>query len=550
MSEQLAEVIDLYPLSYDVQPASDPALMLASVDGELTEEFRLAFGLVEEVVSDKFDPVAFHLLQDEHAEKFGMSLYAFKDVGRLCLMDIETEVFQETPEVRQLSNEFASAFGEVMKTAPGVGEYVTVERTDEFLVQDNLVRTLTGEPMQDLVARGIEAARRSSKSSPAMGMQVERDQGYYRVLTEQVQPMWEQETDYNTVFALSANTDQGVHTYGEKFWKDLGYNTKHRCAMLHKYHRLDDGTLVTRDLSIDEGDVTRLAVKLRTFGRDVPEDISETELINYTINVSMTNEEADEFMDDFVAEFEADTGLPPKLTTTKKLMEEQSALRERAFQTMYLPIAESLAWRQKTPLLSSFIAGVLPAAARMDEESAHALHEVHSKDEFNEDDARFMHGVVLFAVGMSLQSVIHARTKHWHDEPTYFRDISVTVPLPVHDLAFITQMGDHFVSGVKQGIKLGGCGASFGFSESHVIDAQRAFGSAKANKLSGLTDKYGARDFTCSKGHPNFRRVANVPEPRCSTCGEDISCGLIKTKPKKSEKQNTSSGVFKDIYKK
>ncbi len=39
-----------------------------------------------------------------------------------------------------------------------------------------------------------------------------------------------------------------------------------------------------------------------------------------------------------------------------------------------------------------------------------------------------------------------------------------------------------------------------------------------------LSDRKGSRDFTCARGHANFRRVANVTEDYCQVCFIDVSC--------------------------
>lgn len=520
-------------------------LHLATVDGDITQQHAEALQADRAPEETTLERPALYIvppLPDQEqtskiTEVYGKSLGVMRAAGRVAFRAMRMGIeFIKTPEVKRLRDEFDTSIGEMLKTAPGIGEFITIERDDSHNVRDGLILTEDKKPVQDLIENGAKCSYELSKTEAPYAIQSKRDYADLKLLKESVQPMW-QGASYNTVVAVSAWPEDGVLRHGRAFWKSRGYNDKHECAMLQMYHKVDDSTVQTRVLSIDSSNVERLADMLRSRGGEVPEDVSATDLITHALKLKMTYQEACTFMDDFVAQAEAKAGLLPKVTTTKKIMAEQSALTDRAFETMYLPTAVSLDQGQKSPELQVFINAIQPATKNMDQSSRAAIQRLAQRQDFVDEDVRTMHGAVLYSVAVVMRQAIvnKLELRHSTDAPTAV-DLQPQIHIPLHSADFLEQMGGGFSNGVAQGIVVGGCGAEFGYGR--VSNEQDVFGG-KHNKGDSDSDSMGSLTFSCTRGHRN-RRPRNGFLMECPKCpksdgGRSVRCDVppkVKPTPK------------------
>ncbi len=492
--------------------AFEHGLQLAARDGAITDSFA---EFVENMLSDRLTEP-----DNPEVEEYGVSMRVVRAAGRAAL-NAEGEVL-EMPEVRRLRDEFETSIDEMEKTAKGIGEFITIERDDTFDVIGGKIRTATGEPIRDLIERGAVRSREIGEHvDPRMITQADRDDADLRLLDEYIEPMFSG-AGHNTVIAFSAFPEDVIERFGSDFIKELGYNVDFECAMGQLSHA-ENGRLRTKVMSIDESNVGLLASKLRGRGVQVPNTIKPHELINHPFIGNMGYDEACEFLREFIVEYESERGLPPKVTTTRKLAQEQKGLRDRAFQTMYLPVAISLEEKAKTPVLKAFIDSVKPVAGYMDAASRAQFERVTNQPEFDDDAARTMHGAVLFAVAAHIRKAIVEKIELRSGTADLDkRDFRVYFDSPTSDIAFIHQMAYSFNNGVRQGLNFGGCGTLFDFNRGR--NPQDMFGGVNQGNQDDDTDSLGDRNFTCSKGHPNYRAIRNRKVLRCRTCKEDVSC--------------------------
>lgn len=473
-------------------------------------------------------------LESQALEVYGRSLRGIRAAGEAALKGAEVST---SPEIRRLKGEFDSAVGEMFKTAPGIGEHVTMERRERFDVQEGKVMAESSnglEAVESIIERGIVCSQELSETSnPAMCLQVDRDKADLRLLTESVQPMFNETrpTDYNTVIAVSAFPEDGVEQNGTQFWKELGYNTEFRCAMLQMYHRTPDGQLQTRTLSIDSSSMPRLVEALTRHGAKIPPDCSVGDVLTCPITDMLNYDQACRFMDDFVQGYEADAGLEPKLATTEQLMEQHATLRNRTFNDLYLEVARSLADNYKTTKVKDFLYAINIGLNDMDEHYRSKLQEITARDTFNEEAARLIHGVVLYSVAETVRSTVASSLKkrfYGKDKPLTLDALYSSVHLQENYHNFMDQMGRNFIGGVKLGISYGGCGALFEFG--NPLALQQAFGGLE-KKLSreeegDAGDGLGPIEFKCTNNH-HCRRPYGGKLKKCLRCndnGESVGC--------------------------
>ncbi len=468
--------------------------------------------------------------ETKRIEVYGRSLRGIKAAGRVALEGAELSA---NPEVKRLRQEFDSAIGEMFKTAPGIGEYVTMERSERYTVKDGKVMADADDPMEDVIQRGIDCSREVSETSnPAMGVQVQRDIADLQLLLEEVEPMFDIDhpADYNTVFAVSAYPEDGVELYGKQFWKELGYNTEFECAMLQMYHKTSENQVVTRTLSIDRSNMDRLVAMIERHGGTVPADCTVADLITHPITRSMTYEQASQFMDDLVADYERDAGLPPKLATTERLIARHYALRDRAFNDLYLEVAKSSADGKKTIKLTDFIASIRPAVKHMDAVYQQKLQEITRSSTFDDNATRLMHGMVLYSVAETVRGTIAASLNkrfRGKKKPLTTETLFSGVNLRQDERGFMEQLIFNLAQGIKLGISYGGCGALFDFGQ--LMALQQAFGGGEQklkNDDEDAGDGLGPIEFMCKKNH-RCRRPFGALLKKCRKCkdnGESVGC--------------------------
>lgn len=485
---------------------------------------------------------------EEQAEAYGRSMRIMLAAGRKGL---EGANVVSDEEICRLRSEFDTAIGEMLKTADGVGEFLTIERKEDFATnQDAMIVANNGEPIKDLIERGYQVSLRESSEDkdPRMMMQAERDHSDGILFNNYVEPMFNG-AEHNTVFAGSAYPKEGAREYGRRFVKELGYNDEFECATLQMYNK-QGNTLKTRTLSIDYSNLDILADMLRERGADVPSDVSDNTLITHPILGNMTYEEACGFMDDFVAEYELKTGQKPKQTTTMELVEEQKDLISRSFEFLYMGVAESLAQGHKTEYLSKFVSEIYKVADRMKAQERLAIQDIDHKRDFDRDDARIMHGAVLYSLAEKFRSILIVSEDHSTSSGMY-KNAAKAQELLQDPRAFIMHMGGHFGNGVKAKRAYGGCGALFEFSmdEEAAGSPQDVFGGkykrSNRDRLKNYNWKKGiCRIKSCdSKGKP----VEVGPCRICKNCEKKFDKGLDPSKDPVKSNNKLHEKTFQDI---
>lgn len=465
-----------------------------------------------------------------NVEVYGRSLRGIRAAGEAALKGAEVKV---DPDIRRLRAEFDSAVGEMFKTAPGIGEHVTMERREQYTVQDGKVMADSNDSMKDVINRGIACSKEVAETSnPAMEIQVNRDSADLQLLLEEVEPMFRSDrpVDYNTVFAVSAFPEDGVAQYDQQFWKELGYNTEFRCAMLQMYHKAEDDQVVTRTLSIDHSNMARLVAMIEKHGGSVPANCAVSDLLTYPLMRDMSYDQACQFMDEFVADYERGAGLPPKLATTEQLVIQHANLRERTFTDLYLEVAKSSVANQKSGKMYDFITSIWPALDQMDAVHKKKLQDIAANETFDDEATRVMHGMVLYSVAETVRSTI-ARSLDKRlsskKKPLTAAALNTLVNLRQDYRGFIEQMGHNFTEGIRQGMSYGGCGALFEFGK-HMA-SQQAFGGGerKTDKEDGdAGDGLGPIEFKCTNNHL-CRRPYGGKLKKCGRCndnGESVGC--------------------------
>ena len=496
---------------------------------------RVFFILSRAAVETQINEVDFELWEQQfetlgvsqdvgQPEVYGRSMHIMREAGRVALQGSLDSLHDDN--IERLRDEFSTAVNEMLKTADGLGEHVMIERCDSFDVKEGVILAKNGESVKGLVSRGVEHSRAAGETEDKrMLLQAARDNADLQLLTDYVEPMFSG-ARYNTVLAVSAFPEDGIKHHGTKFWRELGYNTEFECAMLQMYHKSSDGTLDTRVLSIDKSNVGQLAVLLRKFGANVPTDVSPTDLINHPILGTMSHEQASELMDGFVGMYETTTGQKHKISTVQLARNHQSLI-DRSFESMYLPVAKSLAMGVKLPELTTFVEQIIGATSSMDYANQCAIRSIAARQEFASEDARVMHGAVLYALAEMLRDRLVNGDSAQHitlTNRTGYHIMPVRIHAAMDNQAFILQMGGHFNKGVASGRSYGGCGALFDFNDSSAgteLGMQDVFGGK--DKPDNGEDKYGSLEFLCKKGHVN-RRPPNKLIEHCQKCGDSVRC--------------------------
>ncbi|HSX42954.1 MAG TPA: hypothetical protein VLF59_02610 [Candidatus Saccharimonadales bacterium] len=467
------------------------------------------------------------------AEIYGRSLSTVHRLGSFAVRHSLAETLR-SPEAAQAKVEFFTSVEEGFGTDKELGGGLEVRDFDERPVHGGRVMSKDLKTaISHMTASGLRCAEEKYT--------VERALGDERFLPQLVRSHWDHQnalivddmvqgkTGYNTRIVVSPFPEEAAARSGDAYWRNIGYVPRNRRGFAQLYHIGADGqALLAGSLSFDGSDKRQLRQVFAEAGVDVPEGEVTDNWLKYAITGNYTAEQA-KVLATKIANVAADPQYR-KNTNTVDVTKQHRVLMERVFDESYVHIGESLVRGRQTAGARQLVFQLANNAQYFNGRYATALRQLRAKESFSDDDSIVLHELLVYSTIEMMRALHIGKTKGNSSAMTHQNLQAIDAQ------SFQSLLSDLGADGARHNRGYSACGLEIaaGEDKSEGGDPQAAF--AGHGKLP-QEDDLGHRWFTCPKGHLNYRRVANVKEKSCTSCGVSVGCETPKAKATKSDKR-------------
>ena len=337
-------------------------------------------------------------------EQYGLSMKAMREVGRMAVARAKN--LEQLGITKQLRGEFDSCVFEGLSSDEEHGRGLRVTKFKEYPIVDSMVMSEDGEtPVLELIENGQESSRAAAIKDRRMWTQHNRDKNDVSNAQE-VGAMVAGERDYNTRLVVSCEPAEAIERDGIEYWNKKGYIKD--TAYIQFYHHSEGDELLTGSLSFRAKDKAVLRAKLSKFGIEIPEDESVDNYINYALTDSLSEDDAKKLALS-LRELCEDRSNQKNIDTVN-ILEKDGDVIETTFREMYLPVAESLAQKRKTDKTSQIVATFMAESKSFDPEVRRQLMKIHNSRSFDDDDARLLHQLTVYAAIERLRTALSKKS--------------------------------------------------------------------------------------------------------------------------------------------
>jgi hypothetical protein len=468
-----------------------------------------------------------------HNEKYGISLSSMRAVGEIALSG--SADMDRSGEVAQLRGEFYSCVFEGLSSDKEYGEGLQVTKFDKWEVKGGQVMSGDGTtPVSEIVENGYQASKREAEQDLRMLAQVRRDDNDRGVI-KRVDSMVSGKESFNTLIDLSCDPKEAIKRDGIGYWNKKGYVED--LVYAHMYH-WTGGELVTGALSFKAKDLSKLREALAKRGVDVPENVHPDDLINHHYTLSLSDSEQAKEQVLGLREECSDTPAFRK-TDTVDIVENQQSMNA-VFNEMYVPITASLALEQKTDRVGKIISAFGANSQYFRPEVRNHLARMGNKETINDDDARLLHQLSVYAAIERVRAEIATGTSGLAPSDillnpgSFGAGIRGINGLEEYERAaegFIASMGGFVQIGSSAGRTYSSCGSALQLTPEGLKEFDYGWGMNIPQDIFGghlkkeEEDRRGALVFSCGNGHTNKRKPGELLA-RCQTrpCKAQVAC--------------------------
>lgn len=503
---------------------------------------------------------------DLRREEYASSLTSVRRLGEVAINGYEPNS-EAQMILNRVWNDFTTAIEENISTDQEFGEVLEFDSVKEWSIEDGRVLSEYGTPMIELVENGLESSRHAAESDSRMLVQVERDEGDLELM-KQVDELQQGE-----LLSVVSWDPRDAIRQDRKFWEEkMGY--REGMVVVQTYYRLDEDTLLTSTNSIKRGNKQVMAIILQEQGSTVDENTPDGQWTKHPIKrQEVTEEDARNFGANLRSLYRLSADERPDTYSATDFVRKNHETLEQYFNAYLRPLSEAVYTGQNNDEIKSLAYNILQNAGQLDAETKRTLMSVANRNQFTDVEGRLMETMIRYAIVEELRKGIKVfvsgaskkiiQASISADETRLNRSPSPSViyneqALEQQRQIMNRQLSFNIQNGVREGRSYGGCSSATISGERDgdlmVLDnlgKQDVFGGISGEQNSQEeskdTDDLGDRNFECSKGHKNYRKVRNVREKTCSTCGENVYCGTIEPEEKESTKSAKVINIFDRI---
>ncbi len=474
-------------------------------------------------------------LRPPESEIYGRSLSTIRRLGAFMIQNMPEESIA-SPEADQAKVEFYTSVEEGFGTDMELGGGLEVRDFDDRLVIDGRVmakdlKTSISAMTEAGLTCAIETERKDQRFSPQL---VRSKWDHQNALI--VDEMARGEIGYNTRIVISPFPEEAAAQSGNEYWRNIGYVPHLKRGFVQLYHAHGD-KVISGSLSFDGSNKQQLRDVFSQLGVEIPEREVTDNWLKYAITGNLSEDKA-KALATAIADKSGDPSYK-KNTNTVDVTKQYKPIMERAFNESYIHICESLSRGRQTEGARKLIYQFANTAHNFNERYASALYKMRATSEqFTDDDSIVLHELLVYSTIEMMRSLHFQKVAGGSGVTNEYDGAhSVAANLRSADPAIFQNMLSGFGSdGAKNNRTYSACGLSISLGENEPKNnPQSEFGGVDRTRDLD-SDELGSRWFTCAKGHQNWRRVPNVPEKNCKTCGTDVSCQAPPPKPKPSQK--------------
>ncbi|HVV66990.1 MAG TPA: hypothetical protein VHB72_02880 [Candidatus Saccharimonadales bacterium] len=425
----------------------------------------------------------FYESNDPLEEKYAQSLGPIKLMGELACADVEAIEYQQQKEV--VYDDFVFAVGEMMATDPDFRDLLDVDPRKAYVKVNGKVRAPNGEPMVDMVERGIASSKAAAKEDPDMDFQVVRDEGngINAERADRLPVGW-------SLLAASMDPKEALREV-PKTAEELGY--EEGMMYFFRWSHDEENIMDTQSYSVDMSDTSLWREVIRDFlNFEVPEGISADEWGKHGIEVQCSAEEADKLVRDMRTEYYRRLGITePRLSVTEYTNQHAGTLHQ-IFDAYFPSLTHAASLGKNNSSMSGLAATILqtPVVHKLEPRARRQLMDIANDRVFDDESGRIMNSILRYVaveeLRKGLPQFIMGKKYNPAKEPgrhennlsqfSYIQTLPAIVPEMMHE-----RMAANFKSGVEEGRSYGGCAGQIGFeadSLGGIPDPLRVYGSA------------------------------------------------------------------------
>lgn len=428
--------------------------------------------------------------------------------------------------VEALKSDFESSFMEMLQTDIEFRKLLEVTREREHEIIGGKVCGPMGEPMVEILERGLAYSRKAAETEPLMQTQVVCDEAQLNNAYE-VDDM-----PVGTLRTMLAIDPKKALALNPQFWRELGY--REGLAFVQAYYKVSERKLVSFAYSVDYSDLEKWRGTWTAHGGEIPADASGETLLDFAITANCKDVAEARAR---VAAVRHDYYQMHGLTRPVRSVDEFKAANQQAidevFYKLYLTLAPAKYSGDTNETVQSLARGLLKQSDNFNAQAKAQLEQLSGSSVIDGDGVRFLENAIRYG----LVEHLRGRLLGGSADGSAVRGATSAgvgfVPGAASALHLVGNIADGVARGTAAGRDYGGCTKAFS------VGRGESGGSGDKNKTDrelNPQDVYGGKDGTddqateTTEAADDRAGVCVIETTGCYCCGFDSNGAPLETK--------------------
>ncbi|MEO8785323.1 MAG: hypothetical protein ABI221_03420 [Candidatus Saccharimonadales bacterium] len=420
-------------------------------------------------------------------QEYAHSMETIRRMGAVALPGL-VEIAEVGSE-RLAYDDFKTSVIEMIKTDAEFKDKLQVESRHEYAIINGQACNANGEPIVELVQKGLNLSLHKAVADSRMAIQAGRDEVDLSIIQAvDAMPVG------TTLHGLSMEPKAELEA-DSKFWKKLGY--REGVAYWQSYSKISETTLETAVLTIDLSDTDVWRQIFAEEGVVVPEDESPNNWLSHAIEKQQTPQEALRYVRRLRQRYYQKVGSTSQRFSVTEFVGNHQTTIDTIFKSYYPHVAQALHSGDNNPTIQQFAADLLTVGDDLKPEVRQGLIRLANKSRFDDADGRLMDSFLRYAAVEELRKALPAFVSQDSLESGVEPSARTTAHRPVAYGQFMPalippaqlnrMLSRNVQSGVRAGRTYGGCaqqislgrkkdGLDAGLDELDPLNPQEEFG--------------------------------------------------------------------------
>jgi len=306
-------------------------------------------------------------------------------------------------ELEEMRNDFNTALLENIATDPEYSEHLSFNRFRHHDVVEGQVVNQRGEPMIDVIRKGLDSSRKASQSDPEMSFQAERDEGDVEVAGIV------DDLEIGEMYAVVSMDPKESFKRDSKYWHDLGY--REGLAVLQVYYKLSKNEVLAGAYSIKKSDENSLRQVMKGHGVEIPENESCNRWIRHGLRANVSEQVASNFGQNFQQEYKEQINDSNSVLSVNSFMEQHQKTIDQHFSVYMIALSRATYQRKNNETMSALAQAIMNNSPTLIHSDMHQLIQVNNSPNFSAENARFMEEKIRYALIEQLREYLPSALK-------------------------------------------------------------------------------------------------------------------------------------------